>query len=290
MAKEDLKHKDNQDGNFYVDNTCIDCGTCYWMAPQTFKFQGEQSIVYQQPKEENVEATYRALFSCPVTAIGAKEMGSIAHKVSQSIPYEIAGRVFHNGFHSEKSYGATSYFIQRPEGNVLIDSPRFAPKLAKSFEAMGGITLQLLTHKDDIADTDLYWERFGSTRMLHKADASGKTAKYEKLFNGEGDIAIDKDLIAIPVPGHTEGSVCFLYKNKFLFTGDHLAFSRELGHLYAFRRSCFYDFEVQIRSMKKLLNYEFEHVLPGHGSPIKADKETMRASLKKCLEWMEKNL
>jgi hypothetical protein len=30
--------------------------------------------------------------------------------------------VYHSGYHSENSYGATSYFVQRPElGNILID-------------------------------------------------------------------------------------------------------------------------------------------------------------------------
>lgn len=29
--------------------------------------------------------------------------------------------VYHCGYHSEKSFAATSYFITRPEGNILVD-------------------------------------------------------------------------------------------------------------------------------------------------------------------------
>ena len=32
----------------------------------------------------------------------------------------------------------------------------------------------------------------------------------------------------IPVPGRTKGSVCYLYQEKYLFTGDHLAFQKNL--------------------------------------------------------------
>jgi len=32
---------------------------------------------------------------------------------------------------------------------------------------------------------------------------------------------IDCDLLVIPTPGHTRGHVVFLYRKKFLFTGDH---------------------------------------------------------------------
>lgn len=39
--------------------------------------------------------------------------------------------VYHCGFHSEYSYGAASWLVRRPEGNVMVDSPRFHPGLAK---------------------------------------------------------------------------------------------------------------------------------------------------------------
>ena len=54
--------------------------------------------------------------------------------------------VFHCGFHSEKSFGATSYLIVRPEGNILMDSPRFNPLLAKKIEALGGVSVIVLSH------------------------------------------------------------------------------------------------------------------------------------------------
>lgn len=62
------------------------------------------------------------------------------------IPVPDCPGVYHCGFHSEKSFGATSYLIVRPEGNILMDSPRFTPVLAKKFEAMGGVDTIVLSH------------------------------------------------------------------------------------------------------------------------------------------------
>ena len=44
----------------------------------------------------------------------------------------------------------------------------------------------------------------------------------------------------------------------------------------------------QIRSMERLLDFSFEWVLPGHGRIHHAPAREMRASLEKCIEWMEK--
>jgi hypothetical protein len=39
--------------------------------------------------------------------------------------------------------------------------------------------------------------------------------------------------------------------------------------------------------MKRLLNYSFEWVLPGHGRRAHQTKEVMRQSLINCIAWME---
>ena len=53
-----------------------------------------------------------------------------------SLPKPILGArdVLHCGYHSESSYGAASYLIQREGGNVLADSPRFDAKLLKRIQ------------------------------------------------------------------------------------------------------------------------------------------------------------
>jgi glyoxylase-like metal-dependent hydrolase (beta-lactamase superfamily II) len=38
--------------------------------------------------------------------------------------------------------------------------------------------------------------------------------------------------------------------------------------------------------MKRLLDYDFEWVLPGHGRPVRLRRGTARAELERCIQWM----
>jgi glyoxylase-like metal-dependent hydrolase (beta-lactamase superfamily II) len=77
-----------------------------------------------------------------------------------------------------------------------------------------------------------------------------------------------------------------MYDQKFLFSGDHLAWSEERQHLIAFRDACWYSWAELIKSMQRLASYSFEWVLPGHGRRYHADTATMRQAMQQCLDWM----
>jgi hypothetical protein len=56
--------------------------------------------------------------------------------------------VYYTGWHSDASFGGAGWLITRPgRGNVLVDSPRFNPLLAKQIEKLGGVEYIFLTHK-----------------------------------------------------------------------------------------------------------------------------------------------
>ena len=107
--------------------------------------------------------------------------------------------------------------------------------------------------------------------MIHRLEARGALAAVETKLDLDEPAKIDDDLWAIPVPGHTEGSIAYLYRDKFLFSGDHLWWSPNVGALHASRRVCWYDWRRQIRSMERLLDFSFEWVLPGHGRRYQAE-------------------
>jgi glyoxylase-like metal-dependent hydrolase (beta-lactamase superfamily II) len=154
---------------------------------------------------------------------------------------------------------------------------------------MGGASALFLTHRDDVADHEKFARRFGCTRYLHASD-DGARFGVEEAWGGDDPLPIGDDFLAIPTPGHTRGHAVLLYRNKYLFTGDHLAWSPSRERLTAFRESCWYSWEEQIRSMRRLLDFSFEWVLPGHGWIHHAPAGEMRASLEKCIEWMEKSV
>ncbi|HEY9639272.1 MAG TPA: MBL fold metallo-hydrolase [Coleofasciculaceae cyanobacterium] len=288
MAHLDQRRSENVPGDLYVDLTCIDCDTCRWMAPEVFSAMGDQSAVYHQPATE-VERLHalQALLSCPTASIGTVDKPRDIKQVQESFPIVVADPVYHCGYHAENSYGAASYLILREAGNVLVDSPRFTPPLTKRLEELGGIRYLYLTHRDDVADHQKFHQHFGCDRILHSADVTSSTREVEIQLSGSDPVQLAPDLLIVPVPGHTKGHTVLLYANQFLFTGDHLSWSAKLNHLFAFRRACWYSWTELTQSMRKLANYSFEWVLPGHGRRYHADRDTMHQQMQQCLTWME---
>lgn len=287
MAHPSRRLPGNAPGDFYVDSTCIDCDTCRWVAPETFVAKAGQSAVGAQPADPAArKQALLAAVACPAASIGTLAPDPGMPSARAAFPIPIEGEVHYCGYHSEKSYGAAPYLIVRPEGNVLVDSPRRSETLASRIEAMGGARWLFLTHGDDVADHAYWRERLGCERILHAGDAGWGARDVERLLQGSDEIALAPDLRIIPVPGHTEGSCCLLYRDTFLFTGDHLAWSARRGHLYAFRDACWHSWEELIRSMEKLCGYSFEWVLPGHGRRFHAPREEMRQRMRECLGWV----
>jgi glyoxylase-like metal-dependent hydrolase (beta-lactamase superfamily II) len=229
-----------------------------------------------------------ALVACPTGSIGSTEKHD-AHIGIDAFPSRVADNVYFCGFTSESSFGAWSYLITRPEnegGNILIDSPRYATQLVKRIEGMGGVRHMLLTHKDDVADHARFAKTFGCERVMHADDGAARLGA-ERVIEGEHPVQLGKDVLVIPTPGHTRGHVVFLYQNKFLFTGDHLAWSPARNTLTAFRNATWFSWARQISSMERLANYDFEWVLPGHGNLHHDNRENMRYHLQSCIAWMK---
>jgi glyoxylase-like metal-dependent hydrolase (beta-lactamase superfamily II) len=87
----------------------------------------------------------------------------------------------------------------------------------------------------------------------------------------------------IPVPGHTAGSMALLYKNRFLFTGDHLWWDSAQKRLSA-PSQLVWRKHVLMDSIRKLLDYPFEWVLAGHGDRTRLPADEMRAQLQALVE------
>lgn len=289
MAHESKRRKENIEGSLFVDSTCIDCDTCRWMAPEIYsKISGMSAVVKQPETEKEKLNALQALFACPTASIGyLKDFDQ--DKVLASFPILIEDNVYHCGYHSPKSFGATSYFIKRKAGNILVDSPRFTKSLVKRLEELGGIKYIFLSHKDDVADHEKFAEHFSASRIIHKKELCDSIKDAEILVDQSHSFTIDEtedSPLIIPTPGHTEGHLSLLYKNKFLFSGDHIAYSARLNQLVAFRNYCQYSWDKLAESVEKLIKYNFEWILPGHGRRINSHPQAFKAHIEKCLEWM----
>ncbi|MGB0909090.1 MAG: MBL fold metallo-hydrolase [Nitrospirales bacterium] len=284
MANLTKRLSTNVEGNFFVDETCINCDTCRQLAPTTFEEVGEYSAVSLQPLNPSQELeAYQALLACPVRSIGTVTKNKdLLIQAQQSFPIELAEGVYFNGFNSEKSFGANSYFIIHPNGNWLIDSPRYVPYLIEAFERMGGIRYIFLSHEDDVADADRFAKRFQATRIIHDADKDAMPES-EWIVTGDDIVQAAQDFQIIPVPGHTEGSQALLYQGKYLFTGDHLWWDRDEAALGMPLRLVWSSQQL-LKSTQRLFNFSFEWVLPGHGDRVQLSQARMHQELWRLLE------
>jgi glyoxylase-like metal-dependent hydrolase (beta-lactamase superfamily II) len=227
-----------------------------------------------------------AIVSCPTSSIGSESKADL-HDAVAALPDPIEGEVYYCGYASESSFGAASYLVRRDAGNVLVDSPRAARPLMDRIEALGGVARMVLSHKDDVADHAKYARRFGCERILHAADSDARTLDVERRIEGSDPVSLAPDLLAIPVPGHTRGSIALLYRGRFLFTGDHLWGRSDGRGLDSSPEVCWYSWREQTRSMDRLLAFDFEWVLPGHGPRFHAPPARMREELEKLVQRMK---
>jgi glyoxylase-like metal-dependent hydrolase (beta-lactamase superfamily II)/ferredoxin len=289
VARLSARLPENAPGNYFVDDSCIDCETCRILAPRVFERSDHVglSIVSHQPDTREQELRARmAIVSCPTSAIGTSDKVDL-HDAVDALPDPITGDVLYCGYASESSYGASSYLVLREGGNVLVDSPRAARPLMERIAARGGVATMFLTHRDDVADHATYARRFGCARVMHAADVGSGTRDVERRIDGDDPVSLAPDLLAIPLPGHTRGSMALLFREKVLFTGDHL-WGADDGTLGASRGVCWYSWAEQTRSMEKLLAFDFEWVLPGHGPRMHAPPRQMRAALEKLIAGMKR--
>lgn len=288
MADQKKRLDSNVPGNFFVDATCINCDTCRQLAPSSFEEIGDYSAVSRQPDgDTHVHQAYQALLACPVGSIGTEHSDkSRLHQAMASFPLQLEHGVSYCGFNSEKSFGANSFLIEHPDGNWLIDSPRYIKHLTEVFEQRGGIAKIFLTHKDDVADADKYAAHFGAKRIIHRADAEAASIA-ERVIDGEETVRVGSEFHIIPVPGHTAGSMALLYRERFLFTGDHLWWDSHAQSLEAPTRLVWRKWTM-IDSLRKLLDYRFEWVLAGHGDRVHLSSADMRRHLLALVERREK--
>ena len=285
MANPNKRVPENAPGDFFVDSTCIDCDACRQIAPSIFGEAADYSFVHSQPTSAaDRRRAIHALLACPTGSIGC--LGEDDPKTAMNdFPLVVEEPVYYCGFNSPKSFGGNSYFIRHADGNWLIDSPKFISPLVRRFEVLGGIAHIFLTHRDDVADADKYADRFGARRIIHMDELSSQPDA-EVVLGGEESSELVPGFLAVSTPGHTKGHCVLLFEQRFLFTGDHLAWNRHEQRLEAFHDYCWYSWPKQTESMRRLSQFNFEWVLPGHGQRVRLPAIAMSQQMRELVERM----
>ena len=266
MARIELKNALNSPGPLYVDTSCIDCGTCFHIAPDLFHEKNNLSVVNRQPVglSEWAEAK-EALLSCPTTSIGVQQPPGEFKLAPMTLPRLVTDSIYYCGYTSVDSFGATSYLIKTSAGNILIDSPRFNSHLVNEIEKLGGVKWMFLSHRDDVADHQKFYDHFNCIRIIHHDDVDDETKNCEMILKGADDFELTPEIKIIMTPGHTKGHMVLHYKDQYLFTGDHLFYDVEQSKIYASKNVNWYSWNEQLASIKKLGHLNADWIFPGHG-------------------------
>ncbi len=263
MPRPDLAHLDDAPGDWYVDTRCIRCDSARHWAPGLIGMDAAgRSFVARQPVNEGeTAAMWRAAAACPTSSIGNRRQPRAPAGV---FPYPLAGGIYALGSNAMASFAAHSYLATRPDGNLMVDSPRYNRPLADAIDDLGGIAQILLTHRDDVADAGRWAERYGARVWIGAADADAAPYATD-ITDGDGPAAIAPGAVSIPAPGHTEGHVVYHLDDRHLFTGDTLHWNHRRGEPDVFPSQTFYSWAILADTMELLAALPVQWLLPGHG-------------------------
>lgn len=137
---------------------------------------------------------------------------------------KVFNNLWQNSRYSSGMLNTHAYVLEREQGNILFYNTG-AKNDVSHIESLGGVTLQLLTHRDEVGASQAKFRSLFNTKLgigTLEASFAQKYSPVDFSFD-DSDLAIE-DIEIIHTPGHTDGSVCYFYKPKqgksYLFTGD----------------------------------------------------------------------
>ena len=263
MPRPDQTNPSNAAGPWFVDTRCIRCDAARNWAPDLIGMDTEgRSFLITQPVGVEQEAElWRAAAACPTKSIGNRDQ---LQEPAGIFPYRMTHGVFALGNNAISSFAAHSFLVTRPDGNLMIDSPRFNRPLAESIDALGGIAHVLLTHRDDVADADRWAERYDARVWIGETDADA--APYATDLTGvESLTVISPGAVSIPAPGHTQGHVLYHVDDRVLFTGDTLHWNHRRGEFDVFPKQTFFSWATLADTMDLIAALKVEWMFAGHG-------------------------
>lgn len=132
-------------------------------------------------------------------------------------------------------FKASAFLIERASGrgNVWVYSSSHAGEYVDHVAELGGVTHQLLNHRDEASKFSNVLSAPVFCHALEKDAIEGKGAVVSETYEGS-EHRFGDDLVANHTPGHARGVTSYFYKDgdgvSVLFTGDSL-YADEDGRL-----------------------------------------------------------
>ncbi|MYR63759.1 MBL fold metallo-hydrolase [Streptomyces sp. SID625] len=269
---------------WYVDDRCTNCDVARQFAPELIGESQGRSHMLRAPRDEaETRRLHAAAFACPTRSV--RPATGRPDPALDPFPMALDDGVLICGHNSRRTAGANSYLLKRPSGSVMmIDTPRWSPALAARYAAVGPVTDVLLTHRDHAAHGRDYADRFGARLWIHEGDLDA-APDADRVIGGLDAVDVGEGVAALPLPGHTRGSVLYLADDRYCFTGDSFYWSRTTGDLEVAESVTWYSVEELAASLARVAGHlRFEWVLPGHGDRRRLPADEMSRRLRSLTE------
>jgi glyoxylase-like metal-dependent hydrolase (beta-lactamase superfamily II) len=123
-----------------------------------------------------------------------------------------------------------TWFVDTPEGGVLVDPQTFGPATAKAVDRLGGASFVFVTHALGVGDVCPFKERYHARLVAHRrtAAAIGRCAVDQPF---DHDTPLFQGVRAVVSGVHSPGSsMLYVMRDRgFLFAGDFLAVAGARG-------------------------------------------------------------
>jgi glyoxylase-like metal-dependent hydrolase (beta-lactamase superfamily II) len=134
-------------------------------------------------------------------------------------------------------------------------------------------------HPDHISGAMRLVSKSGAKLVLHSAEQTD--IPVDKSVEDGDIISLDGiDLEIVHTPGHNPGHICIYVRDeRIMFTGDHVLADRTTA-----LQPPWGDMAQYINSLKKLLSYDIDLMLPAHGPFITQPKKRLEELIRHRLE------
>jgi glyoxylase-like metal-dependent hydrolase (beta-lactamase superfamily II) len=184
---------------------------------------------------------------------------------------EIVPDIFTWAWFSEPhGYLFNGYLVRHSEGNLCVD-PVLPSDESLAEIARMGVASMLLTNRNHSRAANTVREHTGATTLIHPNDAARARSQGAAI---DGQLSIGEKigpLTIVAVPGESSGEVALHWlERKLLIVGDAVI-GNPPGHCALLREKLMDDPARLRRSVRKLLDLEFDALLVGDGASILHD-------------------